>query len=247
MLRVDRVGLLLRYDRPLSVDEQQRFAVLVERRATSEPIAYILGRRGFRTIELVVDRRVLVPRPETEELVAYALRWLQSRPGPRRVIDVGTGSGAVALALASELRRHDVQLIATERYHDALEVATHNRALLGLRDRVDLVQADLLRGLAGPFDIILANLPYLRPDQAHISIGSEPRTALYGGEDGFALYRRLLDQARERLAAGGLLVAEIDPAQAEQGIVYTQRATGLSARTALDYAGDARYLVVGNE
>jgi release factor glutamine methyltransferase len=163
-------------------------------------------------------------------------------------VDVGTGSGAIALALANELppARRDVQILATERYRAALEVAALNRARLGLVERVQLVQADLLAGLRGPFDIILANLPYLRPDQTHQSIGSEPRTSLYGGEDGFELYRRLLTQARDVLAPGGLLVGEIDPVQAELAMEYAHAATGRPARAVLDYAGDARYFRVGD-
>ena len=249
VLGVDRVGLLVRYDMALPDAARARFDTLVARRATAEPIAYILGTRGFRTIELLVDGRVLVPRPETEQLVDDALAWLRAHPGPRRVVDVGTGSGAIALALATELpaARYDVQIVATERYRAALMVAIENRARLGLVGRVELVLADLLAGLRGPFDVILANLPYLRTDQTHPSIASEPATSLYGGADGFEHYRRLLTQAGNVLAPGGLLVGEIDPAQAVQAVSCASAATGRAARTVLDYAGDARYLVVGDE
>jgi release factor glutamine methyltransferase len=249
VLGVDRLGLLMRYDAALNAVDRERFEALVAQRATAQPIAYILGRRGFRNIDLLVDERVLVPRPETELLVDDALEWLRTHPGPRRVVDVGTGSGAIALALASELppTRRDVQIVATERYRAALDVAALNRAQLGLTERVQLVQADLLAGLRGPFDVILANLPYLRPDQTHQSIGSEPDTSLYGGVDGFELYRRLLTQARDTLAPAGLLVGEIDPAQAELAVDYASAATGRPARTVLDYAGDARYLRVGDD
>jgi release factor glutamine methyltransferase len=248
VLGVDRLGLLMRYDAVLDADDRARFDALIARRARAEPIAYILGRRGFRNVELSVDERVLVPRPETEQLVEDALAWLRTHAGPRRVVDVGTGSGAIALALASELpsARHDVQIVATERYSAALEVAALNRAQLGLAERVQLVQADLLAGLRGPFDVILANLPYLRPDQTHRSIGSEPKTSLYGGGDGFELYRRLLTQARDVLAPDGLLVGEIDPAQAELAVEYAGAAVGRPARTVLDYAGDARFFRVGD-
>lgn len=246
---LDRVQLFLRYDTLLGAEQAAAFESLVARREAGEPIPYILGTRWFRTIELAVDRRVLIPRPETERLVDYALRWLERHPGPRRVIDVGTGSGAIALALASEIgvRRMDVQIVASERYWAALEVARANRDRLGLRDRVDLIQADLLDGLSGPFDVILANLPYLRPDQTHISTNLEPDEALFGGADGFDLHRRLLLQTRNRLAPGGLWVGEIDPAQAEHAVTYAREATGRESWTEADYSGDARYLLVGEK
>jgi release factor glutamine methyltransferase len=244
---LDRVQVFMRYDKPLDPAHGEAFEALVARRAAGEPIPYILGRRWFRTIELFVDRRALIPRPETERFVDYALAWLNEHPGPRRVVDVGTGSGAIALALATELgpRRTEVQIVATELYRDALEVASINRERLGLRDRVDLVRADLLAGVPGPFDLILANLPYLRPDQTHYSTALEPDEALFGGPDGFDLHRRLLAQSSDALVAGGLWVGELDPGQEELGILTARAATGRPAWVEPDYSGDARYLLVG--
>jgi release factor glutamine methyltransferase len=247
VLRIERAQLFMRYDRPLTEDSNQRFEALVERRLAGEPIAYILGSRWFRNIELFVDERVLIPRPETERFVEYALEWLKRHPGPRRVVDVGTGSGAIALALADELgnRRLDVQIVATDISPAALDVAAINRQRLGLAERVDLVESDLLERFDTPFDLILANLPYLRPDQRHPSTRREPEVALFGGPDGFDLHRRLLRQSAMLLAPGGLWVGEIDPAQAETGIAFAREVTGRNAWIEDDYAGDARYLLVG--
>ncbi|HYI15466.1 MAG TPA: peptide chain release factor N(5)-glutamine methyltransferase [Thermomicrobiales bacterium] len=246
VLGIERVQLFMRYDRPLAPDAVGQFEALVDRRLAGEPMAYILGSRWFRNIELFVDERVLIPRPETERFVEYALAWLRSHPGPRRVVDVGTGSGAIALALADELgkRRPDVQIIATDISSAALDVAAINRDRLNMTDRVELVESDLLTGFAEPFDIILANLPYLRPDQRHPSTRREPEVALFGGPDGFDLHRRLLRQSATLLTPDGLWVGEIDPAQAEIAIAFASEATGRAARAEVDYAGDARYLLI---
>jgi release factor glutamine methyltransferase len=245
---LDRARLFTRYERVLPEQQHAAFEVLVARRVAGEPIPYILGRRWFRYLELRVDERVLIPRPETEAFVDYALAWLRAHPGPRRVVDVGTGSGAIALALASELKanRDDVLIVATERYQPALEVAKLNRDELDLRDRVHLVQADLLAGLPGPFDVILANLPYLAPGQEHHSTRLEPDEALFGGPDGFDLHRALLRQSVHALAPGGLWVGEIDPRQAELGAAFARETTGLPVRVDEDLAGLARYLIVGH-
>jgi release factor glutamine methyltransferase len=245
---VDRVGLFMRYDHVLPDVEREQFAELVQRRQAGEPIAYILGTRWFRTIELYVDDRVLIPRPETERFIDYALPWLQTHPGPRRVVDVGTGSGAIALALATELgdARADVEILGVDVSEAALEVAELNRERLGLRDRVSLAQSDLLSNVEGPFDLILANLPYLRPDQRHPSTRNEPAVALFGGPDGFDLHRALLRQAATILTPEGQYIGEIDPAQSELAVTFAKEITGRTARIDVDYAGDARYVIVSN-
>lgn len=237
VLSVDRTGLFLRERDPMPIEDQQAFEALIARRLSGEPVAYILGRKAFRNIELVVDPRVLVPRPETEQLVQIALEWIRSRPGPLRVVDVGTGSGAIALSLASELPdRDDVEIVATDVSPDALDVARVNRERLGL-DRVELVESHLLEAVPGTFDLILANLPYLRPDQRHASTVHEPDLALYSGDDGFDLYRELIAFLPEQLNPGGLFVGEIDPDQA--GL-----ATGTGATIIRDLAGRDRFFVL---
>jgi len=245
---LDRVGLLLRFAELLPDEQGATFNALIERRRAGEPVAYIIGRRGFRSIELAVDERVLIPRPDTEWIVDLALTWLAQHRGPRRVVDVGTGSGAIALALASELDagRSDVQIVGVDVSRDALAVARLNRERLELQRRVDLVAGDLLSAISGSFDLILANLPYLRPGQMHPSTDREPRLALFAGPDGFSLYRELLRQAAALLTPDGMLVGEIDPAQAELAVDVAQQTMGRAAVVRRDLAGDARYLIVGD-
>jgi release factor glutamine methyltransferase len=185
-LGVDRAWLVMEGRTSLDPDAAASFADLVARRAAREPVAYILGRRGFRHLELEVDRRVLIPRPETELLVEVGLTLA---PGSR-VVDVGTGSGAVALALADE--RPDLSVIGVDLSEDALAVARGNAARLGLA--VEFVPGDLLAGMSG--DAVLANLPYvavgdtgtLAPEIARF----EPSLALLAGDDGLDLVRRLI-------------------------------------------------------
>ncbi len=165
----------------------RRFGETVRRRLRREPVAYILGRRGFRQIELAVDPRVLIPRPETELLVELALELR-----PRRVLDVGTGSGAIALAVAGELP--ECEVVATDTSAAALEVARANTERLGLAERVELIEGTLPG--SGEFDLVLANLPYvseaewgaLEPEVTEW----EPREALLAGPDGLDAIRTLL-------------------------------------------------------
>jgi release factor glutamine methyltransferase len=185
VLDVDRARLVLDAARGLDAGEAERYWALIERRQAHEPVAYILGRREFRHLTLAVDRRVLIPRPETELLVEAAL----GLPFGARVVDVGTGSGAVALALASE--RPDLAVSGVDLSAGALEVARANGRRLGLEVR--FVQADLLEGMAGPWDAVLANLPYVAPsDPLPPDVASfEPHVALFAADDGLSMLRRL--------------------------------------------------------
>jgi release factor glutamine methyltransferase len=182
----------------------------IKRRVRREPLAYITGRQGFRRIELAVDPRVLIPRPETELLVELALRH-----GPKSVLDVATGSGAVALALSDELP--SARIVASDVSADALALARENADSLGAT-QVEFAQSDLLESIDEKFDVITANLPYvargelagLQPEVSDF----EPRLALDGGEDGLDLVRRLVAQAPGRLEPGGMLALEIGLGQA---------------------------------
>ncbi len=183
------------------------FGEMVRRRLRREPVAYILGRKGFRQIELGVDRRVLVPRPETELLVELALEL-----SPRRVLDMGTGSGAIALAIADELP--GCELLATDTSAAALEVARANAARLGFAERVEFHEA-MLPAQPPRLDLLVANLPYIaEPEWAALEpelTKWEPREALLGGADGLDLIRAAIPLAA---AAAPALALEVGAGQA---------------------------------
>jgi len=215
-LGADRAALFAAPERALGPVAAGRIAERVGRRVAREPVAYILGRRGFRHLELAVDRRVLIPRPETELLVEVALGVL---PGGGRVHDVGTGSGAVALALKDE--RLDLAVSASDASEDAVVVARANAARLELD-----VEVSLARGLpAGAYDLVVANLPYIAkgewPALVPEIVRHEPAEAVIGGgPDGLDAIRALIGEA----PAGTRLVLEHAPAQASRVRALLRRA-----------------------
>ena len=196
-LAVDRARLVVESPRPLTADELARFQELIARRELREPVAYILGAKAFRRISLHVDQRALIPRPETELLVEAAL----DLPPGARVLDVGTGSGAVALAVKDE--RPDLQVWGVDIDADAVELARANARALGLS--VDFVVGDLTAGLWG--DAVLANLPYVADDAslAPEIRQWEPPKALFAGADGLTLIRRLVSNL-DRVSVAALEV-----------------------------------------
>jgi release factor glutamine methyltransferase len=199
-------------DRELHDAELRRFRGLVERRAEREPLAYILGEWGFRRLTLAVDPRVLIPRPETEAVVERCLALLEGREEPL-VLDVGVGSGAIALALADE--RPDARVVGTDNSTDALEVAEENRLRTGVDGRVRFVQGDLLAGETGPFDLVVSNPPYVAPDELlglEPELQREPREALVGEGRHEAVAR----VAYEVLAPEAPLVLEVGDGQASR-------------------------------
>jgi release factor glutamine methyltransferase len=215
---------------------------LLQRRAAGIPIAYITGRREFYGHDFIVNEHVLVPRSETEFLVEFALQWLADRPTPCRIVDVGTGSGAIAISVALETgNQHTV--MASDVSVEALETARQNATNLGAQ--VSFVEGSLVDWLQKPVDLILANLPYLRPDQAHAGIEHEPAVALYSGDDGFALNRQLIQQLPKVLNPGGALIMELDPDQRELAdSAAADSVPDANREIRPDLAGTYRYLIV---
>jgi release factor glutamine methyltransferase len=216
----DRLQLYLEHDRPLLPEELARFRPNLLARARRKPLQYILGRAQFRDISLHVDSRVLVPRPETEELVGAVLDRVRGWGRTElRALDLGTGSGAIALSLASE--GPFAQVVGTDVSGEALEVARENRARLGLDARVELREGDLFGALrpGETFDVVVSNPPYVAEEEL---AGLEPevrdweprRALLAGGEDGTAILRTIVEGAAERLTPGGLLALEVGAGQA---------------------------------
>ena len=207
VLRVRRSEL---HTSQLGADDLSRFRELVVRRASREPLAYVLGEWGFRRLTLAVDPRVLVPRPETESVVDRCLALLEGVESPS-VLDVGAGSGAIALALADE--RSDARVVATDVSAGALAVAEQNRRRASVDGRVRFVHGDLLAGERGPFDLVVSNPPYVQPNEVAAlepELRYEPPEALVGGDGHEAVARAALDV----LVPGGALVLEVGDGQA---------------------------------
>jgi release factor glutamine methyltransferase len=223
---VDRAALISDPGRGIEPAAARAFQEFARRRVQREPVAYILGVKGFRRLELAVDPRVLIPRPETEHVVEAALEL----PRGARVVDVGTGSGAIALALADE--RPDLRVVGTDVSADALAVARANAARLGLP--VEFLQGDLLDPVPGEIDAVVANPPYvevgstLAPEIAR----HEPAVALYGGEDGLDVYRRLAPAA----AVASFVAFEV-PGWLAESVADLLRAEGFETDVIKDLAG----------
>ncbi len=253
VLGVERTELLRAPERALTAGEARRFDDVVRRREAHEPVAYIRGTRAFRTLELEVTPEVLIPRADTETLVDVALEVLAAVPMRAdgtaeyepRVLDVGTGSGCVALSLAAE--NPFVRVTAVDVSEAAADVARRNAARLGLGGRATVLVSDLLAGLdpAAWFDLVVSNPPYV-PAAEYEALETnvrdyEPRLALHGGEDGLDVYRRLLPQAACVLLAGGTLAVEVGAGQAD-AVAGLFAATGLfePALVRADLAGIER-------
>ena len=222
---MSRAELYASLDRPLGEAEVAELERLTGLRTEGEPLAYILGHREFYGIDLAVTRHVLVPRQETELLVEQVIEWHARRagngtargPATVKIADVGTGCGAIAVAIASSLPH--AAIYATDISGDALKVADANRRRLGIEGRVQLVRTDLLLGIRGTLDVIVSNPPYIPTEQLSSlarEVQAEPRVALDGGPDGLTVIRRMLAQAAERVNRGGLVLTEIAPEQLDR-------------------------------
>ncbi len=251
LLEMRRENLYTQERQALSREQARSFSDLIERRLAGEPVAYLIGRRAFYDTILHIDNRVLIPRPETELLVEEAIRWWRTERPTGQIVDVGTGSGAIAIALARELK--GASLIATDISPAALQVAAENISRHHLGSRVQLVCCDLLAAFQGPFALIIANLPYI-PTAKMANLPNsvrkyEPALALDGGLKGVVLILRLLKQSSTRLAQKSLILLEIDDHQAESVISIahnTLRGRFAVESTALcDYAEHRRMIRIG--
>ena len=248
-LGVDRLQLYLQYDRPLSPEEREVFKPLLRRRASREPIQYIIGRAAFRQLELKTDPRVLIPRPETEVLVQEVLDWASAAgKSLGRVWEMGTGTGAVALSLAVE--GACTTIVATDSSPDALSVAADNAERYDVSGLVEFREGSLFEPLeeGEEFDVIVSDPPYiaegekgeLQPEVRDW----EPPEALFAGEDGLHVIRQLVAGAPEHLLAGGFLALECGLGQAER-IATDLNGTGAFAAVRIrpDLTGRPRFVI----
>ncbi len=238
--RLSRAELLTRRE-PLSESESERFDAMLSRRGRREPLAYILGRKEFFSLDFEVNPQVLIPRPETETLAAAALDFLKAR-GEARVLDIGTGSGILAVTLAVSEPR--ARIVATDVSSGALKVARRNARRNRCAERIEFLRADLFPPGAERFDLVVSNPPYIE-DQLIDALAPEvarfePRTALAGGADGLDFYRRIGARARTRLNPDGALMVEIGAGQgAKVGEIFER--SGLKVVAVLrDLAGIER-------
>lgn len=232
----DRAWLLLHSDAPVPAPAQQWLDQALPRRLAGEPVAYLTGHKEFYGLDLRVDARVLVPRPDTETLVDWALAVLEPLP-EAHVVDLGTGSGAIALALKHS--RPSLQVQAVDYSEEALAVARANAQRLRLEVRFQ--QGSWLSGIAGPLDAIVSNPPYIRDDDAHLpALRHEPRQALTAGADGLDDIRTIVMQSRERLRHGGWLLLEHGHDQAPDVCALLQEAGFTQVQSRNDLAGIAR-------
>jgi release factor glutamine methyltransferase len=227
-----------------------RLDAMIARRQAGEPLQYVLGRWGFRRLDLMVDRRVLIPRPETEAVAGVALALAGEMERPLLLADLGTGSGAIALALADELPLIGVEIWATDRSLDALDVARANLAGLGRPAvNVRLAAGDWFEALppeyAGRFDVIVSNPPYVGPDDPldHAVRDWEPAEALLAGRDGLAALRVLVAGVGRWLRPRGALVAEIGATQGTQVAALAREHGLVGVEVRADLAGHDRILV----
>jgi release factor glutamine methyltransferase len=222
--------------RSLGVSETARLRSLVDRRRRREPLAYVLGEWGFRRLTLTVDRRVLIPRPETEILVERCLELLAGVERPR-VLDIGVGSGAIALAIADE--RPDAHVVATDSSANALVVAEANKQRVGVEGRVELRHGDLLAGAPGPFDLVVSNPPYVEPEEVERlqpEVLEEPHEALVGS----GRHEEVAAAALVVLSPLGRIALEVGAGQAPAVAAGLQKLGYEDVKTTADLAGRER-------
>lgn len=230
---------------PLTAAQQTHYQQLLDRASQHEPIPYLIGSAPFFDFELNISPAVLIPRPETEQLVETAVAWANRQPHPIRLVDVGTGSGAIAIALARQLPQAHIE--AVDISADALAIAQANAAALA-PDRIQFHHGNLLQPVAAGLHLIVANLPYVTDDewtQLDAGVKYEPMLALKGGADGLDLIRQLMAQATDKLDRGGTILLEIGWQQAT-AVADAVHSFFPKARVQIvcDFAGHDRIVII---
>lgn len=245
-LGLNRMRLYLEFERPLTEPELVCIRPLVKRRSQREPLQHILGEVDFAGVRLKVDRRALIPRPETELLVEVVASWAVENPPVARIADLGTGTGAIALGLAERLP--SVTVLAVDREDAALTLARENGAARSCGARVEFVRSDWFTAMpSAPYDIIVSNPPYLSEaelvDVAPEVRDFEPRSALVAAEDGLGDLLKIISGAGEHLRRGGLLALETGPSQ-HAALIAAATAAGYSkVESRRDLAGRDRFIL----
>jgi release factor glutamine methyltransferase len=239
-----RIELYLEFERVLNESELAPLRELVKRRGEGEPIQHLLGTVEFCGLTFLCDRRAMVPRPETEQLVEFLISDFKSEFLNARILDVGTGSGAIALSLAA--RFPEAKVLAVDVSDDALALAQENASKLKLADRVRFLKTNLLENVEGPFDLIVANLPYISSEERHTlsrEVLHDPEVALFAAARGDELVRALIAQAPTGLRPGGMLALEIGIGQSDAllSVLAEKNYRDISSKN--DYSGVTRFLL----
>ena len=245
VLGVSRAWVLAHPEAELSSDAQSRLQKALERLKNGEPLPYVLGNWEFYGLDFTLSPQVLIPRPETELLVEQALNWLQTHPQRRKAVDIGSGSGCIAISTAVHVT--DLSMLAIDISLPALKIARRNAVRHHVAERIDFLACDLIPPVQTRFDLICANLPYI-PDEVLKTLKvyrSEPSLALAGGPDGLDLIRRLLYNAGAILSPGGLILLEIEASQGESACHLARQALPQAeVRLLQDLAGRDRLIWV---
>lgn len=247
VLRCSREELFLHSDHIFPSDLEKSFWEMVSKHLDGEPVAYLTGVKEFYGLDFFVDRRVLIPRPETEHLVDEVISFVQRQTGSLSILDIGTGSGCIALTLAHELS--NVQVTAVDVSPDALDVARMNAVRLGVDSKVEFYQSDLLSSVDGSFDVVVANLPYIGKEKFHFvsreALDYEPHVVLFGGSDGLRLYEKLFQQLSTRSWHPQFFVGEFGFLQGDAMVDLLERFFPQRWEIKKDYALIDRMFVVG--
>ena len=236
-----RIELYLDFERELAETELAPLRGLVKRRSEGEPLQHLLGTVEFCGLTFLCDKRALVPRPETEQLVEFVESRIENRQ--LRIVDVGTGSGVIALSLAAKMP--EAQVLGVDVSEDALALAQENADRLNLSERVQFLKGRLLENIEGAFDLIVANLPYVSIQDRHtlsLEVLHDPEVALFAGAQGDELVSELIDQAPFRLRPGGLLALEIGLGQSEALLSALAEKNYRDISSKNDYNGVTRFL-----